>query len=43
MLLCAGRAAAKRLAAEQRAVVLDEAFKRLPGEVEAIEAGIFPL
>jgi hypothetical protein len=27
----------------ERAVVLDEALKRLPGEVEAVEAGIFAL
>ena len=28
---------------EQRTVMLDQALERLPGEVEPIEAGIFPL
>ena len=28
---------------EQRTVVLDQALERLPGEVEPIEAGVFPL
>ena len=31
------------LAQEQRTVVLDQALERLPGEVEPIEAGVFPL
>ena len=31
------------LAQQQRTVVLDQALERLPGEVEPIEAGVFPL
>ena len=32
-----------RIAGVQRAVVLDETFERLPGEIEPVEARIFPL
>src|SRR6516165_2775592 len=31
------------IAAHERAVVLDEPFERLPGEIESVEARIFPL
>ena len=38
--MAAGRSVERAAAVEQRAVVLDHAFQRLPGEVEAVELGV---